>query len=121
MTPSFSVHVAIKEQISLSIIREGGLKSMEFKGDMNLQISDPALAHVALTMAPPPTDFGSGLQLKLHPYMAKFTPGQDKVIALKDPSRPFLVGQSLAVLKWRYAGLDESLVPLTGEFASVFM
>ena len=87
---------------------------MELKGDMNLQISDPALAHVRLVLAPPTTDFGSTLQFKQHPNVAKFTPGQERTIALKDPTRAFPVGQSLAVLKWRFTGTDESYVPLSG-------
>ena len=90
---------------------------MELKGDMNLQISDPSLAHVRLVLAQPTTDFGSALQFKQHPNVAKFTPGKDRVVALKDPARPFPVGQALAVLKWRYAGLDESYVPLSGNIS----
>ena len=90
---------------------------MEVKGDMNLQVTDPANAHLKINLAPPSTDFGgSGLQFKQHPNVAKFTPGQPRVVALKDSSRAFPVGQSLAVLKWRYAGTDESNVPLSSKF-----
>ncbi|KDR85930.1 hypothetical protein GALMADRAFT_393628 [Galerina marginata CBS 339.88] len=109
-----SVHIIIKEQISLSLLRDGGIQSMELKGDMNLQVTDPANAHLKITLAAPSTDFGgSALQFKQHPNVAKFTPGQPRIVALKDSSRPFPVGQSLAVLKWRYAGTDESNVPLS--------
>ena len=89
---------------------------MELKGDMNLQISDPSLSHLRLTLTEPSTDFGgSSLQFKQHPNVAKFTPGQARVVGLKDPSKPFPVGQNLTVLKWRYAGTDESNVPLSSE------
>ncbi|THU98616.1 hypothetical protein K435DRAFT_838034 [Dendrothele bispora CBS 962.96] len=109
-----SIHIVIKEAISLSLLRDGGVQAMELKGDMNLQISDPDLAHLRLTLAPPSTDFGGNqLQFKQHPNVAKFVPGQERVVALKDPSRAFPVNQSLAVLKWRYAGTDESNVPLS--------
>ncbi|KAL0952161.1 hypothetical protein HGRIS_008777 [Hohenbuehelia grisea] len=109
-----SVHIAIKEHINLELLRDGGVQSMEIKGDMNLLISDSDFAHVRLVLSPPSTDFtGNSLQFKQHPNVAKFTPGQERVVALKDPSRPFPVGQSLAVLKWRYAGTDESIVPLS--------
>jgi hypothetical protein len=108
-----SVHIVIKEQIDVSLTREGGVKSMEVKGDMNLQVSDPALAHIKLALPSPTTDFGSDLQFKQHPNVAKFAPGQNRIVALKDPSRAFPVGQALAVLKWRYSGRDESLVPLS--------
>lgn len=96
-------------------MREGGVKSMEVKGDMNLQVSDPALAHIKLALPSPTTDFGTDLQFKQHPNVAKFVPGQKRIVALKDPSRAFPVGQALAVLKWRYAGRDESLVPLSSK------
>jgi coatomer subunit delta len=89
---------------------------MELKGDMNLQVTDPAQAHLRITLASPSTDFGSSnLQFKQHPHVAKFIPGQPRVVALKDSSRAFPVGQSLAVLKWRYAGTDESNVPLSSQ------
>ncbi|KIJ66580.1 hypothetical protein HYDPIDRAFT_174623 [Hydnomerulius pinastri MD-312] len=108
-----SVHIVIKETISVSLMREGGVKSMELKGDMNLQVTDPSNAHIKLSLSPFTSDFGTDLQFKQHPNVAKFAPGQEKIVALKDPSRPFPVGQALAVLKWRYAGHDESYVPLS--------
>ena len=101
--------------ISVSLLREGGVKSMQLTGDMNLQVADSSNAHIKLGLVPFSTDFGSDLQFKQHPNVAKFAPNQDKVIALKDPSRAFPVGQALAVLKWRYAGQDESYVPLSSK------
>jgi hypothetical protein len=89
---------------------------MELKGDMNLLIADPVLAHIRIALAPPSTDFGGrSLQFRQHPNVAKFGPGQDRIIALKDSSRPFPVNQSLAVLRWRYAGTDESNVPVASK------
>ncbi|TFK56783.1 hypothetical protein OE88DRAFT_1650241 [Heliocybe sulcata] len=108
-----SVHMIIKEQISLSLVREGGLKSMELKGDLNLHITDPDLARVKIYLATPNADLGSELQFKQHPKVEKFVPSKDRVIALRDPSKGFPVGPALAVLRWRYAGTDESLVPLS--------
>ncbi|EKM61765.1 uncharacterized protein PHACADRAFT_248603 [Phanerochaete carnosa HHB-10118-sp] len=108
-----SVHVVTRENLSLELVREGGLNNLELKGDMNLQISDAALAKLRLTLAEPATAFGPELQYKQHPYIGKFAANKERVIALKDSSRSFPVGQSLAVLKWRYAGKDESYVPLS--------
>ncbi|KAI0094166.1 hypothetical protein BDY19DRAFT_1061213 [Irpex rosettiformis] len=112
VTPE-SVHVVVKESLSLELAREGGLNNLELTGDMNLQITDSALARVKLTLAEPATSFGPELQYKQHPNVGKFAANKERVIALKDPSRSFPVGQSLAVLKWRYAGKDESYVPLS--------
>ncbi|KAI0059417.1 hypothetical protein BV25DRAFT_1828935 [Artomyces pyxidatus] len=112
VTPE-SVHIVTKEDIKLSLSREGGLESLELKGDMNLHISDPSLARVKIGLLPASTDFGSELQFKQHPNVAKFAVNKERVIAMKDPARGFLVNQSLAVLKWRYVGKDESYVPLS--------
>ena len=83
---------------------------MEVKGDMNLLVSDPAYAQLKVALAS--TD-GSNLQFKHHPNVVKFVPNQPRVVALKDPSKSFPVGQSLSVLKWRHTVSDESNVPLS--------
>ncbi|TFY83354.1 hypothetical protein EWM64_g672 [Hericium alpestre] len=112
VTPE-SVHIITKEHINLALSREGGLESMELKGDMNLRVADPDLARIKVTLLPSSTDFGSELQFKQHPNVGKFVANKERIIALKDPARGFPVNQSLAVLKWRYAGKDESYVPLS--------
>jgi coatomer subunit delta len=108
--------VAIKEQISASLMREGGLNSLELKGDMNLTITDASRAKLKLSLAPSTTDFGAELQFKQHPNVAKFgEPGTDRAIVLKDATKSFPVNRPLEVLRWRYTGRDESLVPLSSE------
>ena len=106
-----SVHVTIKEQLSVSLLRDGGVQSFELKGDLDLRITDPSLSKLRLTLAP--NDY-SELQFKQHPNVAKFA-GNEKIIALKDPSRSFPVGQGLGVLRWRMTAKDESNVPLSSE------
>ncbi|KAF7309774.1 Copper P-type ATPase [Mycena indigotica] len=115
-----SIHVSITEQITCSLLRDGGLeKDIELKGDMNLLISDPANARISLTMTT--TDdsnsLAAALQFKQHPQVAKFDAkanrNEAKKIALRDASKTFPINQNLAVLKWRYKGNDESAVPLS--------
>ncbi|KAF8515584.1 hypothetical protein JB92DRAFT_2717217, partial [Gautieria morchelliformis] len=55
---------------------------------------------------------------KHHPNLGKFNTA-DRVVALKDPNRGFPVGQPLCVPQWRYAGRDESFVPLSSAFLIV--
>ena len=110
------VHIVIKENTSLQLLREGGLKSLELKGDMNLQVSEPEFTKIKLALVSLSSDFSSSeLQFKQHPNVAKFGASGDRIVALKDPSRSFPVNQSLAVLKWRYTGKDESHVPLSSK------
>jgi len=92
------------------MLRDGGLESFELKGDLDLRVSDAALAKLRLTLAPKPY---ADLQFKQHPNVAKFS-GSEKIIGLKDASRSFPVGQGLGVLRWRMTSKDESNVPLSG-------
>ncbi|OCF38883.1 hypothetical protein I317_07332 [Kwoniella heveanensis CBS 569] len=103
-----SIHVTIKEQLAVTLLRDGGIQSFELKGDLDLRVNDAALSKLRLTLAQ--RDYAE-LQFKQHPNVAKFT-GSEKVIGLKDPSRSFPVGQGLGVLRWRMSTKDESHVPL---------
>ena len=93
--------------------------SLELKGDMCLHVSDPSLSRIKILLLPSPSAFGPELQFKQHPNVGKFSANNERSIALKDPSRVFPVNQSLTVLKWRYAGKDESYVPLSSECITV--
>lgn len=111
----YSVHVVIREHITVEMVRDGGLNNLELKGDMNLQISDPDLSKLKIVLAPAAVNFGPELQFKQHPKVDKFVANRDRVVALKDPSKGFPVGPPLAVLKWRYEGKDETYAPLSSE------
>lgn len=45
-----SVHVQIEEKITVVANRDGGLESMEVKGDLMLRVTDPALAKISLAL-----------------------------------------------------------------------
>ncbi|KAJ3034140.1 GTPase-activating protein S23 [Rhizophlyctis rosea] len=81
----YGIHFNI-EKISVTANKDGGLQSMEVKGDLILRY-------------------------KTHPNVDKplFA---DSVIALKDPSKPFPSGQALPGLGWRYVSEDQSSVSL---------
>jgi len=115
-----SIHIHITEQITCSLLRDGGLeKDIELKGDMNLHISDAAQARISLTLLPTEESnlLAAGLQFKQHPHVAKFdmraSRTEAKEIKLRDSTKPFPMNQNLAVLKWRYKGSDEGAVPLS--------
>lgn len=111
-----SVHVSIKEIVSVDLMREGGVNSLEIKGDMNLHVSEDALTRIRLLVAPPPSGVGAEVQFKQHPNVVKFQAQSERVVTLKDPSRGFPVNQPLGVLKWRYSGKDETYVPLSSMY-----
>ncbi|KAJ7091377.1 hypothetical protein B0H15DRAFT_835765 [Mycena belliarum] len=115
-----SIHIHITEQITCSLLRDGGLeKDIELKGDMNLHISDATQSRISLTLLPTEEAnlLAAGLQFKQHPHVAKFdmraSRTEPKEIKLRDASKTFPMNQNLAVLKWRYKGSDEGAVPLS--------
>jgi hypothetical protein len=48
--PMESVHVQIEEKITMVANRDGGLESMEVKGDLMLRVSDPSRAKISLAL-----------------------------------------------------------------------
>ncbi|CDU25583.1 related to coatomer delta subunit (delta-coat protein) [Sporisorium scitamineum] len=111
------VHVVIKERISITGNRDGGLESLEIKGDLLLKITDPALAKVRVQLAPPQANnlvlSAGDLQFKTNPQVDKAAWSSDRIIAPRDARKPFPVNQSLGVLRWRMVTKDETALPLS--------
>ncbi|KAL7416841.1 hypothetical protein BDY24DRAFT_205327 [Mrakia frigida] len=111
-----SVHVSITEHLSLTLLRDGGLKSLDLKGELELFVQDASLAKLRLNLQSPDAsaDFASDVQFKQHPQVAKFAsgPAAKRVVALKDSNRDFPVGKGLAVVKWKLGSTNEAIVPL---------
>ncbi|EST05983.1 Clathrin adaptor, mu subunit, C-terminal [Kalmanozyma brasiliensis GHG001] len=111
------VHIVIKERISISGNRDGGLESLEIKGDLLLKITDPSLAKVRVQLSPPDADnlvlSAGDLQFKTNPQVDKAAWTSDRVIAPRDARKPFPVNQSLGVLRWRMVTKDETALPLS--------
>jgi hypothetical protein len=112
-----SVHLVVRETLSLELNRDGGLSSLSLKGDLDLRITDPAKAVLIISL-PPPSSYSStvgsnDLQFKTHPNVDKKAWMEKGEIRLKEGKKGFPVGQGLGVLKWRMTGKDESVVPLS--------
>jgi len=104
-----AIQLTVDEKIVVSMNRDGGLESMEVKGDLTLLITDAAMGKVTL-----PLQLGenTGFQFKTHPNINKQLFTTQNTLGLKDPSKAFPTGSALGVLKWRFATSDESMVPL---------
>ncbi|KAI9373114.1 hypothetical protein BJX61DRAFT_403894 [Aspergillus egyptiacus] len=106
------IHITIAETISASLTRDGGLKSFEVKGDLQLRISDPALTQLKLALLANPTH---GAQFRTHPNVDKAVFNSSQVIQLKDTSKRFPANNSIGVLRWRVAGAGDNadILPIT--------
>lgn len=100
-----AIQIIISEQISVSLNREGGVKSFEVKGDLQLRILDPALSKVKLNVTAEHPD----AQFRTHPKVDKALFSSQSIIQLKDQEQGFPVNQQIGVLRWRTTTGDAPL------------
>ncbi|KAG0294462.1 Coatomer subunit delta [Linnemannia gamsii] len=108
--PMESVHVQIEEKITMIANRDGGLESMEVKGDLMLRVSDPSRAKISLALRHLDDP---NIQFKTHPNVNKILFNKEKAIAFRDSSKEFPLNTPTGVLRWRYLSKDESSIPLS--------
>ncbi|PVV00310.1 hypothetical protein BB560_005315 [Smittium megazygosporum] len=105
-----SVHIVTEERITAVVNRDGGLESMEVKGDLSLIISEDDKNAASIRVACLEDD---SIQYKSHPNIDKNQFNQSGLLALKNPSRTYPINQPVGVLKWRYVGNSEDSIPLS--------
>lgn len=110
------MHVLIGEQVSIALARDGSLKTIDLKGDLQLEVQDRTVGPIRLQLSTPSTASPADLQYKQNPKVAKFDPAGERIIALKNASETFPVGKSLELLRWRLTKKDESYLPLSSQY-----
>ncbi|KAJ9616711.1 coatomer subunit delta [Cladophialophora chaetospira] len=106
--------ISITETLSAKLSREGALKSLEVKGDLQLRITDPSLTKLALSVQA--VEGPLKAQFRTHPNVDKALFTSQKLIQLKDTSKRFPANNSIGVLRWRVtAPADHSteILPVT--------
>jgi len=103
------VSLVAEEKLAISMSRDGGLQSFEVKGEMQLLVSDAAHGKALVPLV---LGANSGYQFKTHPNINKPAFHNESELGLRDRSRPFPVGSTVGVLKWRMVSMDEAIVPL---------
>lgn len=119
LTRCCRVHLAIREKLSLALNRDGGLDSLELKGDLDLRIASPDVSKIVLQLSHSDNFTTNDLQFKTHPRIDKKAWTDSKKIQLRDTKQAFPVRTGLAVLKWRLTSKDESIVPLSSKYALI--
>ncbi|WFD44742.1 coatomer subunit delta [Malassezia psittaci] len=107
-----SVEFLAKERVSLTSNREGGLDSMEIKGDLMLKIHDANYARLAIDVAAIDQFGNAEIQYRTHPHVDKQAWASEHRITLRDPRRPFPLNQQVGILRWRAITKDEAQRPL---------
>ncbi|XP_005107188.1 coatomer subunit delta [Aplysia californica] len=105
-----AVHLVVEEKISLTAGRDGGLQNLEVHGILRLRINEEKAGLIQIAVN---NNDDKGIQLQTHPNVDKKAFAQSSIVSLKNPERPFPVGQDIGVLKWRFQTQDEALMPLS--------
>ncbi|KAJ2805180.1 coatomer subunit delta [Coemansia helicoidea] len=103
------VHAQIEEHITAVVNRDGGLEQMEVKGELSLVVSNEAYGSVQVSVI---AGAEQNAQVKTHPKIDKKRFQTESVVALKDASGSFPIGQAIGVLKWRIVSGSEEGIPL---------
>jgi hypothetical protein len=107
---SGALQLNVEEKVVATLGRDGGVHSLEVKGELQLLVSNPAAAKLSVAVV-----FGenANFQFKTHPNINKQLFAEQSVLGLKDAARSFPPGNALGVLKWRLLTTEPRLVPLT--------
>ena len=108
-----NVHLTVKERVSVTGNRDGGLESLEIKGDLLLKITDPSATRLSILMNASEQFGGTEVQYRTHPHVDKQPWSTERKIALRDPKREFPLNQQVGVLRWRCVTKDDSALPLS--------
>lgn len=109
--PSQAIHLSTIEKLNLTVSRDGGIQSMEVKGDLMLRITDSSKAAVTIQVSTGDAE-QNGIQFRTHPNVDRTLFSTQGVIGLKDRKRTFPTGNPLGVLRWRLVTKDEKKAPL---------
>jgi hypothetical protein len=104
------VRVQVLEKIALVCENDGGLKSMEVKGELVVTAFDPKYAQAQIHTS---LSDDNQFQFKAHPNMDKNLYAKNQILAVKDASKSYPIGTPSSVLKWRMVSKDENQIPLT--------
>ena len=103
-----AVHVAVEEELSVKLSRDGLIESVDVKGTLAVRVHDAAAAKVRIQLGELSAE---GFQCQLHPTIARSF-FADRILQLKQPDRGFPVDSSVSLLRWRQPAGGDALLPL---------
>ncbi|KAL2635464.1 hypothetical protein R1flu_006943 [Riccia fluitans] len=104
------ISISIEEALSVTLRQDGGLESLEVKGEMALVVQKTEDAYIRVQVEQGPNK--KNFDFKTHPNIDKDLWSREHTLGMKDPSKPFPTGSQSGILKWRMVSKQESLVPL---------
>uniref|UniRef100_A0A2S2PH53 Coatomer subunit delta n=1 Tax=Schizaphis graminum TaxID=13262 RepID=A0A2S2PH53_SCHGA len=103
------IHIKKEERIIAIVGRDGGVRNFELHGLISLRISNEIYQKIVLQF-----NFESGnIPLQTHPNIDKELFKTNRLIGLKNPTKPFPLDSEVGLLKWTLQSQEESAIPLS--------
>uniref|UniRef100_A0A1I8HZU1 Coatomer subunit delta n=2 Tax=Macrostomum lignano TaxID=282301 RepID=A0A1I8HZU1_9PLAT len=106
-----AVHLRLEEKFNCEAGRGGGVSNLELTGLLHITCANEDAVRLHLVQASGPR--ARAVQVQTHPNIDKKVFQTNSWIQMKAAGRGFPVNQEANVVKWRMAGDDEALLPLT--------
>lgn len=108
-TAQEGIHIRLEEKLLANIDRDGSVSKFNVNGMVQLHINDENSAKLKLHLN---NNDSRGANFSSHPNIDKKQWQATNVIGLKNPDKPFPLGQDVGVLKWTLKNQDEDSLPL---------
>lgn len=103
------VHIKKEERLVAIVGRDGGVRNFELHGLISLRISNENYQKIVLQFN---TESGN-IPLQTHPNIDKELFKTNRLIGLKNPTKPFPLDSEVGLLKWTLQSQEESAIPLS--------
>lgn len=107
--PQSDVHIKKEERLIAIVGRDGGVRNFELHGLISLRISNENYQKIVLQFN---TESGN-IPLQTHPNIDKELFKTNRLIGLKNPTKPFPIDSEVGLLKWTLQSQEESAIPLS--------
>lgn len=108
-TVQSDIHIKKEERLIAIVGRDGGVRNFELHGLISLRISNENYQKIVLQF----NNESGNIPLQTHPNIDKELFKTNRLIGLKNPSKPFPIDSEVGLLKWTLQSQEESAIPLS--------
>lgn len=108
-TVQSDIHIKKEERLIAIVGRDGGVRNFELHGLISLRISNENYQKIVLQFN---TESGN-IPLQTHPNIDKELFKTNRLIGLKNSTKPFPIDSEVGLLKWTLQSQEESAIPLS--------
>lgn len=108
-TVQSNIHIKKEERLIAVVGRDGGVRNFELHGLISLRISNENYQRIVLQF----NNASGNVPLQTHPNIDKELFKTNRIISLKNSTKPFPIDSEVGLLKWTLQSQEESAIPLS--------